>query len=264
MYTKHEASHGPLSDHLYFHSSLPKPNDRFEKAPPFLSTERISPSFGLARDGMGIIIHASKEASKNEAQRPSYDHGLRNMVAMGSSRAISVSDDSEESSSNEDDSPSPFDINFLLNPDPYQCPDVRRGKASRQSTIHTPATSLKPPSIKATATVAVTATATESCEFQKLKFVHFPNSLNPPVEDKGYRCDVCRREFQRPSTLRTHMYSHTGEKPFICTFEGCSKRFSVESNMRRHLRLHFASSRPAKHSRRRKTWVHTFTHHFNL
>ncbi|ORX92530.1 hypothetical protein K493DRAFT_168795, partial [Basidiobolus meristosporus CBS 931.73] len=54
-----------------------------------------------------------------------------------------------------------------------------------------------------------------------------------------YRCAICQREFQRPSTLRTHMYSHTGEKPFACTFEGCNKRFSVESNMRRHLRLHF-------------------------
>ncbi|KAI8143823.1 hypothetical protein BJV82DRAFT_479858, partial [Fennellomyces sp. T-0311] len=53
-----------------------------------------------------------------------------------------------------------------------------------------------------------------------------------------YSCPYCRKGFSRPSSLRTHTYSHTGEKPFICTFDGCHRRFSVHSNLRRHLRIH--------------------------
>lgn len=53
-----------------------------------------------------------------------------------------------------------------------------------------------------------------------------------------YFCSYCRKGFSRPSSLRTHTYSHTGEKPFVCTVEGCHRRFNVHSNLRRHLRTH--------------------------
>ncbi|CAG8492846.1 13656_t:CDS:2 [Acaulospora morrowiae] len=46
------------------------------------------------------------------------------------------------------------------------------------------------------------------------------------------------QRFSRPSSLRIHTYSHTGEKPFVCTEPGCGRKFSVQSNMRRHLRVH--------------------------
>jgi hypothetical protein len=53
-----------------------------------------------------------------------------------------------------------------------------------------------------------------------------------------YFCDVCRKGFSRPSSLQTHVYSHTGEKPFACSWEGCGKCFSVLSNLRRHQKIH--------------------------
>ncbi|KAI9312275.1 hypothetical protein BX666DRAFT_1990303 [Dichotomocladium elegans] len=53
-----------------------------------------------------------------------------------------------------------------------------------------------------------------------------------------YCCPYCHKRFSRPSSLRTHTYSHTGEKPFICPVEGCCRRFNVHSNLRRHLRRH--------------------------
>ena len=53
-----------------------------------------------------------------------------------------------------------------------------------------------------------------------------------------YICSYCEKGFTRPSSLRTHTYSHTGEKPFKCTEPGCGRKFSVQSNLRRHLRIH--------------------------
>ena len=51
-----------------------------------------------------------------------------------------------------------------------------------------------------------------------------------------YICQTCNKAFSRPSSLRIHSHSHTGEKPFKCPHSGCGKAFSVRSNMKRHER----------------------------
>ncbi|TFK54211.1 hypothetical protein OE88DRAFT_1625056, partial [Heliocybe sulcata] len=53
-----------------------------------------------------------------------------------------------------------------------------------------------------------------------------------------YECPYCGKGFNRPSSLKIHINSHTGEKPFMCPQEGCGRTFSVLSNMRRHARVH--------------------------
>ncbi|KIX98715.1 uncharacterized protein Z520_05176 [Fonsecaea multimorphosa CBS 102226] len=59
---------------------------------------------------------------------------------------------------------------------------------------------------------------------------------------KKHKCKVCDKRFTRPSSLQTHMYSHTGEKPFACDVEGCGRHFSVVSNLRRHKKVHKGDS----------------------
>ena len=51
---------------------------------------------------------------------------------------------------------------------------------------------------------------------------------------KTHLCGICHKTFERPSTLKTHMNSHTGLKPYKCLNLNCTRRFSVRSNMRRH------------------------------
>ncbi|KAJ2713467.1 hypothetical protein H4R19_002237 [Coemansia spiralis] len=55
---------------------------------------------------------------------------------------------------------------------------------------------------------------------------------------RKYECKHCRKRFLRPSSLLSHVYTHTGERPFGCEFPGCSRRFAVQSNLRRHHKVH--------------------------
>ncbi|CAH0016256.1 unnamed protein product [Clonostachys rhizophaga] len=86
----------------------------------------------------------------------------------------------------------------------------------------------------------------------------FPHSQMPPAPQsmmsqfsskvssstqKKHKCKVCEKRFTRPSSLQTHMYSHTGEKPFACEVEGCGRHFSVVSNLRRHRKVHRGDAR---------------------
>lgn len=64
--------------------------------------------------------------------------------------------------------------------------------------------------------------------------VHF----TPRTFEKKHKCKVCDKRFTRPSSLRIHMYSHTGEKPFGCPFPDCDRHFSTASNLRRHKKVH--------------------------
>ncbi|KAK5133129.1 hypothetical protein LTR08_008153 [Meristemomyces frigidus] len=57
-----------------------------------------------------------------------------------------------------------------------------------------------------------------------------------PQSQDRYVCQTCNKAFSRPSSLKIHSHSHTGEKPFKCPHAACGKAFSVRSNMKRHER----------------------------
>ncbi|KAF8480802.1 hypothetical protein DFH94DRAFT_681465 [Russula ochroleuca] len=100
-----------------------------------------------------------------------------------------------------------------------------------------------------------------------------PSHLNKPpgrCRKRIHSCSMCEKAFDRPSTLKKvhptlilsndhadlslqHMLVHTGEKSHVC--EICSRRFSVASNLNRHVRrcayrpvntMHNASASPGQ------------------
>ncbi|KAJ7079103.1 hypothetical protein B0H15DRAFT_521598 [Mycena belliarum] len=71
-----------------------------------------------------------------------------------------------------------------------------------------------------------------------------PDASTPMGSSAKYECSYCGKGFSRPSSLKIHLNSHTGEKPFVCPVDGCGRSFSVLSNMRRHARVHVTPLTP--------------------
>jgi len=55
---------------------------------------------------------------------------------------------------------------------------------------------------------------------------------------KPHVCGLCGKGFLRPAHLLIHTRIHTGEKPFMCSFEGCGKRWNQKSALKQHMRSH--------------------------
>ncbi|KAL8584024.1 hypothetical protein ACOMHN_022364 [Nucella lapillus] len=84
--------------------------------------------------------------------------------------------------------------------------------------------------------------STYSCDICKEVFVrsidlasHMRHDHPQPVQ-KENMCRECGQVFSRPHTLKVHMRSHAGIRPFKC--ETCGKQFTQRSNLNAHLRSH--------------------------
>ena len=56
-------------------------------------------------------------------------------------------------------------------------------------------------------------------------------------------CPVCCRLFSRSWLLKGHMRTHTGERPYQCSYPACHKAFADRSNLRSHMLTHTAASK---------------------
>lgn len=67
-------------------------------------------------------------------------------------------------------------------------------------------------------------------------------TVEPDSSDKSVkRCVYCGAIFAKLARLNRHLRAHTGDKPFVCTFPGCEKRFTRNDHLVRHAKAHSGS-----------------------
>jgi len=76
----------------------------------------------------------------------------------------------------------------------------------------------------------------EGCNQSFKAHGHLSDHLKRHYNIRPFECQVCSSKFSRMSTLKIHLHSHSGEKPFGCPMQGCEKKFSEKGNLNVHIK----------------------------
>jgi DNA-directed RNA polymerase subunit RPC12/RpoP len=72
--------------------------------------------------------------------------------------------------------------------------------------------------------------------------IHMKMALEPHVRkaqflsNKRHKCPYCSAEFTRHHSLKSHLLTHSQEKPYVC--QTCDARYRRLNDLRRHTKLH--------------------------
>jgi uncharacterized Zn-finger protein len=85
-----------------------------------------------------------------------------------------------------------------------------------------------------TQATALEGSATDKCTKSPPSPLKQISAVEKRLFDSAHVCSTCQRGFARRAILVNHERTHTGEKPFSCTFEGCSQIFAQQGDKTRH------------------------------
>lgn len=80
----------------------------------------------------------------------------------------------------------------------------------------------------------------EICDMSTSEF-QFPALNQREVEETKFTCPICKKNFTRNISLKGHLDSHNGLKPFACP--ECGRAFARKNDMVRHQKIHARAHR---------------------
>ncbi|KAG2229336.1 hypothetical protein INT48_000402 [Thamnidium elegans] len=205
---------------------------------PFSTTEK-TPSWMLPND-RPMANSPSSSSSSHNRRKPSFaGHGRSvsefTLPPLSSLNTPPSTTTTRRHASSHRRTVSANTVDFMLSPSPNHQPTIRAQSYSPKEPSLIPQSSSSPPPPP----TKLNGNFFEQFENNNNNISNTNTNTQISADTSGrYVCPYCYKKFSRPSSLRIHTYSHTGEKPFVCTEPGCGRHFSVQSNMRRHLRVH--------------------------
>ncbi|CAG9336264.1 unnamed protein product [Blepharisma stoltei] len=78
----------------------------------------------------------------------------------------------------------------------------------------------------------------QSCTLTYTTKYNLDRHINVSHKNLRFLCITCGEKLCSAQSLKDHSYCHTGEKPYLCKFPGCSKKYRQASQLSVHKKQH--------------------------